>query len=305
MRTAIIDLGTNTFNILIAEKKTDNSFKVLLNTKAAVMLGQEGINQGHISDKAFARAYAVLRDFSDLISRFKCEKTIAFGTSAIRTASNSKQFIAKIASDLNIHIQPISGDQEAEFIYHGVKNALPFSSENFLILDIGGGSNEFIIANAHGIQWKKSFPLGGARLLEKFNPSDPISAFQIAQINTYLSQELMPLFEALEKYPASKLIGSSGAFDTYAEILHFINHKRPLDKTSISNKINLSDFNLIYQKIIDSNREQRLLIPGMEAIRVDTIVVAAVFTKFVTDKTKVTEIIQSAYSLKEGVASQL
>jgi exopolyphosphatase/guanosine-5'-triphosphate,3'-diphosphate pyrophosphatase len=103
----------------------------------------------------------------------------------------------------------------------------------------------------------------------------------------------------------SKLIGSSGAFDTYAEILHFENHKSPLDKTNISNSISVTDFNRLYQKLMNSNREQRLLIPGMEAIRVDTIVMSAIFTKFVSDKINVTEIIQSAYSLKEGVASHI
>lgn len=305
MSAAIIDLGTNTFNLLIVNYNPDKTFKVLLNTKSAVMLGQEGINNGYISDKAFSRAYAVLRDFSEIITQFKCQKIKAFGTSAIRSASNSQEFITKIAEDLNIHIQPISGDQEAEYIYLGVKEAVTFESENFLILDIGGGSNEFIIANKDKMLWKQSFPIGGARLLEKFQPSDPITENEIIAINSYLNTTLMPLFEATQKYPVTKLVGSSGAFDTFAEILHHENYGFPLDKTKTSNRITIDGFQRLYWTIITSNKEQRLQIPGLEAIRVDTVVMATVFTKFVIDKIKMFEIIQSAYSLKEGVASQL
>ncbi|PKP09193.1 MAG: phosphatase [Bacteroidetes bacterium HGW-Bacteroidetes-4] len=305
MRTAIIDLGTNTFNLLIVNAEAKQPVQVLLNTKAAVMLGQEGINDGYISDKAFARAYAVLRDFSDLVSQFKCKKLMAFGTSAIRSASNSKAFITKIANDLNICIEPISGEQEAEYIYYGVSHAIPFTNENYLILDIGGGSNELIIANKDGISWKESFNLGGARLLEKFKPSDPITPEQITQVNNYLKKELEPLFLAIKTYGVSKMVGSSGAFDTFADILHYELTGLPLDKTRLNNTISLKQFMRIYQLIIASKRSDRLMIPGMEALRVDTIVMAAIFTRMVLERSGATQIIQSAYSLKEGVARQL
>ncbi|MGE4288135.1 MAG: hypothetical protein AB7E36_05560 [Salinivirgaceae bacterium] len=305
MRTAIIDLGTNTFNLLIVNAEVKQDVEVLLNTKAAVMLGQEGINDGYISDKAFARAYGVLRDFSDLVSQFKCEKLMAFGTSAIRSASNSEAFISKISNDLNICIEPISGEQEAEYIYYGVSHAIPFTGENYLILDIGGGSNELIIANNEGIRWKESFALGGARLLERFKPSDPITPEQIARVNSYLEKELEPLFQAVKTHGVSKLVGSSGAFDTFAEILHYELTGLPLDKTRLSNTISLEQFQRIYQLILASNRSERLMIPGMEALRVDTIVMAAIFTRLVLKRSGATQIIQSAYSLKEGVARQL
>ncbi|MGD9992971.1 MAG: hypothetical protein AB7S69_06700 [Salinivirgaceae bacterium] len=305
MRTAIIDLGTNTFNLLIVNAAAKQDLQVLLNTKSAVMLGQEGINDGYISDKAFARAYGVLRDFSDLVRQFKCEKLIAFGTSAIRSASNSDAFITKIAKDLNICIEPISGAQEAEYIYYGVSQAIPFTDENYLILDIGGGSNELIIANKDGISWKESFALGGARLLERFKPSDPITPEQIAQINSYLEKELEPLFGAVNTHGVSKLVGSSGAFDTFADMLHYELTGLPLDKTRLSNEISLKQFQRIYRLITASKRSDRLMIPGMEALRVDTIVMASIFTRLVLERTGVNQIIQSAYSLKEGVARQL
>lgn len=305
MRTGIIDLGTNTFNILIADTNDGREFEVLLNTKSAVMLGQEGINSGYISDKAFTRAYAVIRDFSQLIQEFRCHKVVAYGTSAIRGASNSDAFISKIARDFNIQIETISGEQEADFIYYGVRQAVPFTDENYLILDIGGGSNELIIANNEGMLWKDSFKLGGARLLEMFRPENPIAPARIEAVTIYLHQELKPLAKALEKYPVTQLVGSSGAFDTYAAMIYHRQKGYPISKALLNFHISLEQFDEIYHLMTTTTREDRLIIPGFEALRVDTIVMASVFTKYILGLSKVKGIIQSTYSLKEGVLSQL
>jgi len=303
MRIGIIDLGTNTFNLLIADKQDDQPFKCLLNTKSAVMLGSEGLDKGFISDKAFTRAYGVLRDFRALLNEFNCNKVIAFGTSAIRSASNAIDFIGKVSTDLNINIEPITGDKEAEYIYLGVKQAVDFTSENFLILDIGGGSNEFIIANKHKLLWKHSFPLGGARLHERFKPCDPIKESEIEKINIFLKAELVLLEQALKQFPITKLVGSSGAFDSFSEIIHYKKNKIPLPINIINSKITLADFDMLYEMIINSSRSERLLIQGLEALRVDSIVMASLFTKLSIQLSGASEIIQSAYSLKEGVIS--
>lgn len=303
MRVGIIDLGTNTFNILIVELVEGDEIKYLLNTKSAVMLGSGGLSEGYISEKIFKRAFDVLSNFRDMLNEFNCEKVVAFGTSAIRSARNSDDFIGKVEKELNIVIEPISGDKEAEYIYYGVKQAVNFTDDNYLILDIGGGSNEFIIANKNELLWKHSFPLGGARLLERFKPSDPIEDIEIKEINHYLKSELKLLKEALEKYPVTKLVGSSGAFDSFAEIIHYKKHKTTLSKSIESSVISLSDFNNLYEEIIESSRTERLMIPGLEPIRVDTIVMASVFTKLSIEISGVNEIIQSSYSLKEGVAA--
>lgn len=303
MRIGVIDLGTNTFNILIAELVEGEGVKHLLNTKSAVMLGSGGLSDGYISEKIFNRAFGVLSDFREMLDEFKCENVTAFGTSAIRSARNSDDFINKVKNELNINIEPISGDQEAEFIYHGVKQAVTFTNENYLILDIGGGSNEFIIANEKELLWKHSFALGGARLLERFKPSDPIEDIEIREINHYLNSELELLKEALNKYPIIKLVGSSGAFDSFASIIYYKKNKSTLSKSVESSVLSLADFNDLYDEIIESSRTERLMLPGLEPIRVDTIVMASVFTKMALSISGANEIIQSSFSLKEGVVA--
>ena len=303
MRIGIIDLGTNTFNLLIAEVNKNQPFTYLFNAKMGVMLGSGGLDKGLISDDALARAYGVLSNYRELLNQYKCEKVMAFGTSAIRTTNNSKQFIEKVAADLHIFIEPISGEQEAEYIYYGVKAAVEFTDENYLILDFGGGSNEFIIANEKGMRWKHSFPLGGARLLDKFKPSNPISENEIESLNTFLDSELQLLKEALEKFPITKLVGSSGAFDSFADVIYCKNTGLPQPKDVVSSCISLEEFEYIYRQIVKSSRQERLLIPGLEAVRVETIVMATLFTKFSLELSGANEIIQSTYSLKEGVAA--
>lgn len=305
MRAGIIDLGTNTFNLLIADLAKGKAFESLLNTKSAVMLGDEGINEGYISDKAFSRAYAVLRGFSQQIKDFNCDKIVAFGTSAIRTATNSEAFITKIREDLGIDIEPITGQQEAEYIYRGVSQAVEFSDDNYLILDIGGGSIEFIIANNFLVLWKQSLKLGGARLLEKFKPSDPIALDQTAHIEAYLNEELEPLVNAIKQFPVTKLIGSSGAFDSYAEMVHYKLTHETLSKTETRYPISIEQFKDLYQELLGKDQKERFLIPGLEALRVNTIVMSSILTQVVLDLTNVESIIQSSYSLKEGVAAQL
>ena len=303
MKHGIIDLGTNTFNILIVEHFKDGSFDILLNIESPVMLGKEGINDGYISDKAFARAFNTLNDFKQSIDYYNCDRIIAFGTSAIRSASNADEFINKVDTELNIKIKSISGDQEAEYIYHGIKQSIDFTDENYLILDIGGGSNEFIIANSKELLWKHSFPLGVARLLERFKPSDPISELTINSINHYLSSELKILQEILTKYSVSKLIGASGAFDSFANILHYKKTGSALPKTTISSHISLNIFTSLYEEIINTTEKDRRLILGLGNIRIDSIVMAIIFTNFTIKLSNIDEIIHSSYSLKEGVAA--
>lgn len=304
MNVAIIDLGTNTFNILIADINEHNSFEILLNTKSAVMLGKEGINDGYISDKAFTRAYSVIRDFYQMIETFGCKKIVAFGTSAIRSATNARNFIDKIKRDFSIDIEPISGQKEAEYIYFGVRKAVEMdNSSNYLVIDIGGGSVEFIICNNSNIFWKQSFLLGGARLIQRFEPADPVTVEQIEKIYQFFDIELLELKEALKKYPVQKIVGSSGAYDSFAEMLYQAKNKQPMPKNIKTNLISLTGFNQIYQQLVTSTYDDRLCMPGLEPLRVETIVMAALLTKYALSLTNATEIIQSAYSLKEGVAA--
>ncbi len=305
MRIAVIDLGTNTFNLLIVEVNSDKTYSHVFQTKISVKLAEGGMNQGVIADTPFQRGMAAFKTHFETTKKYNVDQIFAFATSAIRSTKNGHIFVEQAKKETGIDIQIISGDREAELIYYGVHSAVELSEEASLIIDIGGGSTEFIIANKDRIFWKQSFLLGAARLLELFPPSDPINDAEIKVFTNYLNQELQPLFEAVKKNPISELIGSSGSFDSLAEIIahRFYSPEILDDKTEFT--FNLDDCEIVYDSILKSTNSERLKIKGLVAMRVDMIVVSSIIVNFVVRSFDIQKMRLSTYSLKEGVLHEL
>jgi exopolyphosphatase/guanosine-5'-triphosphate,3'-diphosphate pyrophosphatase len=311
MKISILDLGTNTFNIFIAEIFPDKTFKKLYKSKIAVKLGERGINENIIKQESFERGIRTLKKHRRTSERFGVEKIVAFGTSAIRSASNGLDFVRIAKEEADIDVQVISGDREAELIYYGVRSAVRLNDLPSLIIDIGGGSTEFVLANKKEILWKQSFQLGAARLLEKFKPSDPITADQIKSIENHLEQNLQPLFEAVLS-PSAKgrgaefdLIGSSGSFDSLAEMIGYRFYNTEILKGKTEYDFNLDDFGKLYRIILGSTTKERLHMKGLTKMRVDMIVVSAIFVNFILLRLGLKKMRGSKFSLKEGVLWEL
>jgi exopolyphosphatase/guanosine-5'-triphosphate,3'-diphosphate pyrophosphatase len=195
-------------------------------------------------------------------------------------------------------VKIIEGDQEAEYIYLGVRQAYRLGSEKALILDIGGGSNELIIANGNQYFWKRSYDLGISRLLQQFQPSDPINPNEIKALESHFASCLADLDEAMAIHKPIKLIGSSGSFDTYRSILSAEGRIMPNGNPSV--EIPMADYLTLHEKLIGSSIEERKRIPGMEPVRVEMIGIASLFTNFLIQRFQVKEMVQSSYALKEG-----
>ncbi|MCX6296199.1 MAG: phosphatase [Bacteroidetes bacterium] len=305
MKIAVIDLGTNTFNLLIVEVHSDKTYSHVFQTKISVKLAEGGMNEGVIAEIPFQRGMAAFKTHFETTKKYKVDKVFAFATSAIRSTKNGQLFVEQAKEETGIDIQIISGDREAELIYYGVHSAVEMDDDASLIIDIGGGSTEFIIANKNRIFWKQSFLLGAARLLELFPPSDPINDSEIEVFRNYLKQELQPLFEAVKKFPISELIGSSGSFDSLAEIIahRFYSPGILDDKTEFT--FNLDDCEIVYDSILKSTNSERLKIKGLVAMRVDMIVVSSIIVNFVVRSFDIQKMRLSTYSLKEGVLHEL
>ncbi len=302
MPVAILDFGTNTFNLLIA-KGDGQSFKTLYNGKQAVKLGRGGIHKGMLTDDAMERGYAAIKNHLETIASYHVTEIHAYATSAIRNAGNGMEFVAEVKRRFNFDIHVISGEKEAELIYRGIKESIDFKNQRGLILDIGGGSNEFIICDATHMFWKHSFELGMARILEKFTISDPITAEEVATIEKYYNAELRLLLEKVEEYKPTLLIGASGSFDTIAAILkHKLNQS---EYTTSSIEISLDQYSEIHNLLVASTLKEREMMPGMEPVRIEMIVPATIFINFVIDNCGISTLYQSAFALKEGVISTL
>lgn len=299
MKIAVIDMGTNTFHLLIVKVEM-NDFHVLHREKTAVKIGENGINEGRINPDAIKRALTAIHRFKEVINLEKVDQVFATATSAIRNATNGQLLVERIRKETGIAARVISGLQEAEYIYYGVKRALKIGDAPSLIMDIGGGSIEFIIGTSNEILWKQSFEIGGLRMVEKFHRHDPILPEEVVKVQEYLDENLRELFLASQQYKPQTLIGSSGTFDTLSDIYRLkSNLERSLDETELP--LTLEAFVSIYKELLLKTKEERSNIPGMIPLRVDMIVVASVLIDFVIDKLAIQDIRVSAYALKEGV----
>ncbi len=303
---AVIDLGTNTFHLLIIKNKNESigrqsfnmaDYEILHKERIYVKLAEEGIET--IANAPFTRAVNALEYFGEIIKKHNVQYIRAFGTAAMRTASNGKLLIQKVKEEIGIQIDLIDGLEEARLIHNGVMQAIEIHQERILIMDIGGGSVEFIIADKDKVYWSQSFPIGVAVLFKEFHKTEPISEKEILDINNYLNEILKPLLRQLEKYPTNILVGASGTFDVLQASLTNISDEH----TSVRVKSAL--FTPFYDIVMNTTYKERLKMPSIPPKRADLIIVALELINFIINKVGIQEIIVSAYAMKEGILKEL
>ena len=306
-RLALIDLGTNTFHLLIVEMPTVPGGKplALLRTKAGVRLGEGGISQGVIAPEAYARALHTLAGFKEEIELHEATEVRATATSAMRVTQNGPDLVRDIFEQTGIRVEVIPGEREAELICAGVRQAVDLGTESNLIMDIGGGSVEFIIANHATIFWKQSFEIGAQRLLDRFFP-DPSGVFPAAAVaaeQAYLGTVLTPLIEAVQRHKPRCLVGASGSFDSLADMQ--LGQLRKEADLPPCTELALPSFQESYRHLLSGNHAQRVALPGILPMRADMLVVASVLIDFVLGISEITRIRTSAYALKEGLLAEM
>ncbi len=302
MKIASVDIGTNTCNLLIAELSNKHEPKFIHRDKKAItLINNLDYKQNTISEKSISRLVKVINTYQNTISDLGAEKTIITATSGIRSANNKNQVIDNIKKHTGLHIEVIDGQREAELVFTGVNNAIKLNKDPFLIIDIGGGSIEFIIGSSNKILYKGSFQIGVARILNTYKFSDPLNNDDILIIEKILTENLWDLFKLCEKYNIHNLIGSSGSYETFAELIKYELNLTKNRKSDSFNTIKVHDFFKIHKKLITYDYEKRKNMPGMEIIRVELIPIASVITNFIIQKLSIKKIIQSNYSIKEGL----
>lgn len=299
----IIDCGTNTFHLLVVRQENSH-IKTLHKEKVSVRIGKGGINQNQIMPDAIQRATETIRHFKEIIIKFKVNRIFAFATSAFRNAANGEEARKVIHNETGIDIKIISGEEEAALIFYGVNSALDLGIKPTLIMDIGGGSVEFIIGQRNTIHWKQSFEIGAQRLLDLFHKTDPIQSGEIKDLEHYLQANLSDLQKQIEYFSPETLIGSSGTFDTLSDIFC---EKQGFAKDEEASEVPLSleGYFKIHHELLTKNREERMAIPGMIEMRVDMIVVASCLINFLFKQHNFSNIRVSTYALKEGVLDQV
>lgn len=301
-RYAVIDIGTNTCNLLIANVLPNGKFETVYDRKLPVKLGRGGIHNHLLLPEAIERGISALQNHADTIREYEVQKIKVVGTSALRGAANRNELLEKVKQQLGWDIEVIDGELEAELIFRGVRLSLPDGIGKYLILDIGGGSIEFILANNNDITWKKSFNIGIARALETIQMSDPVTPAEIVAFEQWFDIHLLDLWRIIELHQPKTLVGCSGAFDTFMDI-----HEKaePDIKIRKVTEFPLEAYWKIHQLLIASDRETRSKIKGMDLMRVEMVVIASVFTNFILQRLQILKLLHTHNSLKEGVMDRL
>lgn len=296
-RIAIIDLGTNTFTMLIAEVVDNQLFNIIFHERYYIKLAEDGIET--IGSKPYQRALEALKNFKKSIDDYGVSVVKGLATEGFRKASNGKKLIDEIYQNTQIVIDIIDGDAEANYIYEGVKYSYPFDNELNMIMDIGGGSVEFIICNKENKIWAKSFPVGVAVLKNRFHVEEPITEKEIKEIESYLFEQLQELFQVAKEYPFKKMIGASGTFDVLESHFTTTRFNPTACEVDVQKCLNFCE------NIIQSSLEERKNMKDLPNERIEMIVVALVLIRFIVEKLNIETIGVTTYAMKEGLMAML
>lgn len=299
---AIIDLGTNTFHLLLAEIDEREDFKIQEKFKEPVEFGEHGLDSGQISPQAYERGLQAIRRLHQIIASRQVAEVRAFATSAIRSASNGKEFIARVKEETGMEIKVINGNEEASLIFEGVRNGIQLPPDSdVLVLDIGGGSVEFIVTRDGKPMLLRSLDIGAARLLGRFQPSDPMKPADLRGIREYLYQTMSGLLGELKEFDIRLLVGASGTYETLSAMIAHRKKDYLSSENLNSYRYSAREFRELHKVLLHSTIEERLVIPGMDPLRAEMICMGSLLIEILLEEIGVKEMMVSTYALKEGI----
>lgn len=294
-RLSIIDLGTNTFHLLTVEIIREGVWTTLDRERIFVNLASEGIEW--ISDAAMSRGLATMERFKGRIVNHEAGTVIAVGTAALRTARNAGTFLDKVKEKTGIGVQVIPGDREADLIAKGVLAALPLMGRPILIMDIGGGSVEMILAHHGNVLFARSYPIGVAVLYGQFHSEEPLAPESLEKLDIHLDHIFTDLQDLLLAFPDTVLVGASGTFEVVESILDPQQDPEILPYSSAKP----GDFRPIYKEIVSLTLDERLKHPDIPESRAQYIVVAVHLIEYMLRRVSQDVFYISNYAMKEGL----
>lgn len=298
-RIAAIDIGTNSFHAVIVDVYPDGSFYTIDKLKEMVLLAEKGFNN-RLSDAAFERALDALQKIKTLCDHQGAERILAYATSAIREAENGGELIQKVIDKVGIKIVAIPGRVEAELIGLAVQHGVEMPASPSMIMDLGGGSVEYIIANKEKFFHLSSKKLGVARMTSRFVDNDPISKQEIQKLVDHYQSNLTDVAQSFASHRASMLIGSSGTMENIALMIAYRNNKTP--NLSVNElEFTAREFFDLYDDVIGMNYNERSQLKGLDEKRISLLPAGLVLVNYVLKTFGIKRIKMSSQALREGI----
>ena len=302
MKIGAIDIGTNSMRLLIADyndNKIENRKKYINTTR----IGQGVDQDGYITNEALERNLKALKEFSDKCNEEKCEKVYCMGTSALRDSKNGQDFINEAKKLTNIDVKIICGEEESNLGFMGVLEGTEGDKkEDILVIDIGGGSTEFVVGNEEGIKFCKSENVGALRMTEKFITTDPISDEEFSSMTNFIEDTISSTINKIETMNISKLVGIGGAITSLSAMNQQL-EVYSMEKVHNS-VVTKKDLEKILQNLKIMTLNDKKALKGLQPKRADIITAGVKILHIVMEKLEIEKIMISEYDNLEGLMCQ-
>lgn len=300
--SAAIDIGTNSFHLVVAKVNEKGAIKILTREKEVVRLGKSSAEMKYLSEDAMQRGITTLKRFKLICDSFDAGVR-AVATSATREALNKNEFIDRVFDSTKIKIEIVSGFEEARLIYLGVLQALPVFNEKILLIDIGGGSTEFLIGEKGNVLYANSIKIGAVRLTEKYFTDGKFRKTNIDEARMYVKSIINPVIREIIEYNFKNAVGTSG---TITNIGMIINAE---EQNIVDEQFNYNSFSYnkesLYKTLKRITKCEKVSdikeIKGLDQDRTDIITAGAIILEQIFLELKLENITLSNFSLREGI----
>jgi exopolyphosphatase / guanosine-5'-triphosphate,3'-diphosphate pyrophosphatase len=270
MRAAVVDIGTNSTRLLIADVDPDGSVTDLLRQSRVTRLGAGVDSNGGLSPEAVERTCAVLSDYRELIDRHRCEANLAVLTSAVRDASNGASFTEHVRRDFGLDARTLSGDEEAQLTFLGAMSDRESSPEPTVVIDIGGGSTEFVVGRRRTAGFHVSLQAGVVRMSERHIHSDPPTPAELQSLALDTRTIYLDGLPPQERAPVTRGIAVAGTATSAAAIDQELD---PYDPARVHGyPLLLATVELLLARLAEMTEAQRRHVVGLHPDRAPTIV---------------------------------
>jgi exopolyphosphatase / guanosine-5'-triphosphate,3'-diphosphate pyrophosphatase len=305
MKLAAIDIGSNSIHLVIVRAVKGQHLEIIDREKEMVRLGSGTLRKHMLSKETIERAITSLRRFKKMAEANRADLIIATATSAVRESYNSEEFIDRVRKEVGLDVQLLPGVEEARLIALAVSEVTDFNSRRALIIDIGGGSTEFIITGGGQPRLLLSVRVGAVRLTEKFISTDPISNEERERLVANIRADLTRVVWEVKNVGYDFVIGTSGT------VLNLVNtvvqseaaHKLAgaTDFETFGETVTLDQIKRMNRKLARMSLRERSRVPGLETGRADIIVGGGILFETILSELGVEEITSCDWSLREGV----
>ncbi len=300
MKLGILDIGTNSIHIMIAEIGRDMTFEIVGRAKDMTRLGDGTLKTGFIARDKLDRAVGVIKHFAQLGKNRGVSKILGVATAAVRESSNGGEFLDRVQRECGIKVRTVTGDEESRLIYLSVRHFMDLGSRHSLILDIGGGSAELIAATTREMAYARSVKLGGARLKDLFITDTPVPKSDHQRIHRHIEETLEPTLEELRRFPLGAVVGTSGTLINLGSVISEARDDEPLTNPQ-GFSFSIDDLRDVHKRLAKADADELDAIKGLDPERKDMLLPGACLVLHVMEALKLESVTLCDKAIREGM----